>query len=561
MNIAKKLYISFALLILLAFSVSIYSISQLSKMNEQYTYLIDNRLEQIYMAADLQARVGAQDAYLRQYVLTGQADSLQALKGEQLQITKRLTELEATVVTDEMRGIMDRLQVAKADFDKAAATVVTQIDNLERDRAIATLASQINAANLQLNDLADEMLSYHKRVFDEVSTQTNQDVKSDRLVLFGLSLLGVIVGIVSIYVVRQFIIRPLQIVVEHVEQIAEGDLTAEPLAIQTSDEVGALSQAVNGMKGAMQTLIAAANQNASELSGIARELNASTSQVVETSLQISSSVESITEGTQIAAQIANDSAVAMDESASGIQNIAESTQMIHTEVLSTRQLANAGEQSIQTAKVQMQSIYDSSKLTTALIAKLSKSSSEIQQISKVIADITDQTNLLALNASIEAARAGDHGKGFAVVANEVKKLAEQSKESAEMISTLTAEILNETKHVEHSVKEGLTRVESGVEVIHEAGEAFTAIVQDVEEVTVRMAEVSAVTEEMSAGTEEVSASIDTLASNIRGAAEQTLDITERIEGQTASIQELNAIATNLESKSEELTTTIAKFKV
>ncbi|MER2107540.1 MAG: methyl-accepting chemotaxis protein [Solibacillus sp.] len=281
----------------------------------------------------------------------------------------------------------------------------------------------------------------------------------------------------------------------------------------------------------------------------------------ETSSQISTNVEVITEGTQMAAQIANDSAVAMDESASGIQNIAESTQIIHTDAVATRQLANEGEQSIVSAKEQMESIYISSKLTSELIGKLSKSSTEIQQISKVITDITDQTNLLALNAAIEAARAGEHGKGFAVVADEVRKLAEQSKESAQLIGNLTNEILTETTHVEQSVTEGLARVETGVHVIHEAGSSFSSIVASVEAVTVRMAEVSAVTEEMSAGTEEVSASVETLASNIREAAEQTEAITQQIEEQTASLQEINAIATNLEAKSEQLNATISKFKI
>lgn len=561
MNIAKKLYISFSLLIVVAFSVSVYSVIQLVSMNEEYSTLIENRLQQIYMASDLQSRVGVQGVHLRQYVLTGKEDSLQGLVDEQQRIAENIEKLEATVVTEEMRGITDRLIVVKADFNKAAAKVVTQVDNLEKDRAIATLAGEVSNANLQLNDLADEMLAYHQRVFSEVSTKTNADVRTDSFVLLILTLIGVVVGIVSILIVRRSVIRPLRTLVGNVEQIAAGDLTGEQLVMEANDEVGTLARSVNEMKQSMHTLISAANDNARQLAMIARELNASTSQVAQTSTQISTNVETITAGTQVAAQIANDSAVAMDESASGVQNIAESTQTIHSDAITTRKLANEGEQSIVTAKEQMESIYNSSKLTNELIGNLSKSSAEIQHISKVIGEITDQTNLLALNAAIEAARAGEHGKGFAVVADEVRKLAEQSKESAQLIGNLTTDILTETTRVEQSVTEGLARVETGVDVINTAGSAFSSIVASVEGVTVRMAEVSAVTEEMSAGTEEVSASIETLATTIHEAADQTEAITQQIEEQTASIQEMNAIAMNLEVKAEELTAIIAKFKV
>lgn len=86
----------------------------------------------------------------------------------------------------------------------------------------------------------------------------------------------------------------------------------------------------------------------------------------------------------------------------------------------------------------------------------------------MITDITAQSNLLALNAAIEAACAGERGKGFAVVADDVRKLAVQSKDSANLIIQLTTDILHETKNVEASVTLGITTVEEGVNIIVQA---------------------------------------------------------------------------------------------
>ena len=209
----------------------------------------------------------------------------------------------------------------------------------------------------------------------------------------------------------------------------------------------------------------------------------------------------------------------------------------------------------------MTTIYESTKLTTELIQKLSKQSEEIKSISRVITSITEQTNLLALNAAIEAARAGEHGKGFAVVADEVRKLAEESNASAGQIVALTNEIQTDTKNVEKAVQESLQTVEAGVGIINEAGLSFSQIENAVDDMKAQIEDISAVTEEISAAAEEVAASVAEIAAASKSTAEQAESSKETSQQQLATMQEINAVSNDLSNRAIDLQSAVNQFRV
>lgn len=118
---------------------------------------------------------------------------------------------------------------------------------------------------------------------------------------------------------------------------------------------------------------------------------------------------------------------------------------------------------------------DQSRKTSASMNQLSERSKQIEEIVKVISDISSQTNLLALNASIEAARAGEHGKGFSVVADEVRKLAESTKESTADIADLTKKIQEQISKAYEDNISNMNLVNEGMKTSSETSEQINSL--------------------------------------------------------------------------------------
>src|SRR5699024_6786510 len=171
-----------------------------------------------------------------------------------------------------------------------------------------------------------------------------------------------------------------------------------------------------------------------------------------------------------------------------------------------------------------------------------QNSAEIGQIIDIITDISEQTNLLALNAAIEAARAGEHGKGFAVVSEEIRKLADQSKASADQISTLIHSITNNTKEAVSTMAISKQEADKGSEMAMTVEHTFQSILDNIKTVTKQIQDVSSSSQEISANSEEVTAVIDELATVAQQSVKNSEDVVNHANVQLNSMQEITQSA-------------------
>lgn len=560
MSIKIKLYVAFAILFFCIIELSINSYLDMTKMKNEYNAILDKNVEQIFLASDLQSNTKQQSIYIQHYIETGNSSTLESFRSVQLKIGTGVGLLNDLIKDKHLSEINNKMIEGKKSFDKVAETVIDAVDRGDTTGAREIYDKELSRQNSFMSSIANEMLAFNKMKFTEISYAAEKSVQKSTFITAIIGLFATLICIFLSVLMAVKIAKPLTTMASSVQQITQGDLTIEDITVKSNDEIGTLANAFNEMKQSIRILIRSSGETANDLSAIAEELTASTSHVASSSNTVARNVETIAAGTRVSSSVSNEATLAMAETTVGIQQIADATNTVLEKAQQTKDTADEGQLTIEHAKQQMNIIYDSSKQTTALISRLSHQSVEIQSITQVITDITEQTNLLALNAAIEAARAGEHGKGFAVVADEVRKLAVQSKDSANLIAQLTTDILHETKNVEDSVTQGLTTVEQGVNIIAQAGTSFINIVEAIEDMTEQISTVTAVTQEMTATSEEITASIHEVDGHVRITADGTEEIAQQIIEQVATLQEINDISENLSKKALELTIGMTNFK-
>ncbi|MEK5232298.1 HAMP domain-containing methyl-accepting chemotaxis protein [Lysinibacillus sp. FSL K6-0232] len=561
MSVGKKLNISFLIFIfLLAVSIgsNIFNLNTIDKRTKE---AMNSRLKQLLLIEEIRFGIATQEVFIRAMILNPSTSNEEQLLNAEKGLEKTIATLGDYVKSKEMKEWWAQVNESNNQFKTEMPKLLAAIDNDDIEQATSILNTTISTINLQSFDIAAKMEEYQMAQMEEIEESTFSAIMNARTISIIILVVSIVIGIGLIFFVRRAITKPLQSLMAGAAVIGDGDLSQEDITIASKDELGKLGTIFNNMKGNLRDLITHIQSNAERLSTSAEELSASAEEMTATTEDVTKQAAETAENSQAATGAAHESAIAMEETAQGIQRIAEASQVLHSSSLHASDTATNGTAIIADAQKQMGVINESASTVNELVQKLAKQTEEIGNITKVITEITEQTNLLALNAAIEAARAGEHGKGFAVVADEVRKLAEESKTSANSITALTTEIQQDTENVERAMASSLVSVQDGVVVITKAGESFETIVGAVGDMTHQIQEVSATAEELSASAEQVSASVAEIATGARTISSNIDTVAAAMEEQSATMNEVTHVATTLSENAQELQEEVQRFKV
>ncbi len=174
------------------------------------------------------------------------------------------------------------------------------------------------------------------------------------------------------------------------------------------------------------------------------------------------------------------------------------------------------------------------------IIRLSEQTGQISNVSDLVADLANQTNMLALNAGVEAARAGEHGKGFAVVAAEIRKLADQSKKSADRINSLVHEVQAAINSTVMVTDEGTKKATVGIELAEETGEVFASIADSINQVFVNTQQIAQSAKQQAVTVQQVVAAMNVINLGAKETASGIIHVKD-------ATKDLNRAAENLEA--------------
>ena len=560
-TINKKLLGGFAAVILLLIVSIGISYAQITTLKASYSDLVEDKAMKAVEIKDLQVAIKQEVIAMRGYLLVGDSGSLQDLRGATDNYRTVYDALLPKFTMPEYIQMLEEINQVEAEYVQFTEKAMDLKKQNRTEEYQALILSEGKNLVDRLDGAVEKLSEKQHNLLVTGSSENAEAAERTLMIILMVGILAVVVGIAIALIMGRIISKPVIALAESAIKMAEGDLTVKPVSVKNRDEIGDLVNSFNLMAGNLRMVIEKVSINSSHTASSAEELTASAEQTTKATEQIASAIQNIANGTETQVESANHSSTAVNEMAIGIQQIAETSTSVSESAIETTREASAGNESLQQMIQQMDIINEAVTDSSVSVKKLGDLSKEIGNIISVITGIADQTNLLALNAAIEAARAGEHGKGFAVVADEVRKLAEQSKESADQIAGLITQIQDDTNQAVQVMKVGTTEVATGKLIVDETGKRFEQILVSIEQVTAQIQEVSAISEEMSASTEQVNASIGEMANIAQHSAENTQNVAAASEEQLASMEEISASATNLTKMAEDLEEIVKQFKL
>jgi methyl-accepting chemotaxis protein len=270
------------------------------------------------------------------------------------------------------------------------------------------------------------------------------------------------------------------------------------------------TRAITGpIREGVNTLAATASQISSTISQLASNASEAAAAVAETTTTV--------DEVRQTAQVAADKAKAVADNAQGAARAAQAG----------RQATDQTAEGLSRIREQMTSIGES-------ITRLSEQSQAVGDIVSTVTDLAEQSNLLAVNASIEAAKAGDMGKGFAVVAQEIRSLAEQSKDSTKQVRAILSEVQRATGKAVVEAEQGGRSVADGSKQAEEAGLAIKTLTDTVQDATRAAVQIAASSQQQLIGMEQVGRAME----NIKQATTQNAEGARQLSAAAHSLQEV-----------------------
>ncbi|SDB12663.1 methyl-accepting chemotaxis protein [Eubacterium oxidoreducens] len=527
-------------------AINIYSLKEIQKDNEKMSgYLSTEQVKGDLSTAFQQAQLYANLCYFKQG--TEEIDTMREKLGAAIEtmnadaatlsetanaLAKTESDVSEVMITwmegvqsfsDYCQGILDLANEEKFD------DVMTQVNGIKEAK---TAAQDAETAYNEL--LVEKQAQLEKASAGQIS----KSIKLDLILL----VIYIIIFIIAIVIVQKRVAKPAKESGRMIEDIVqklqnnEGDLT-ERLPVKYQDEIGQMSNGINGFIEQLQGIMLTLKEDAENLSAAAEsvanevgESNENASNVSATMEEMSASIEEIS---ATLGQIAEGSDNVLADVNNMSENVSNGVGLVN-EIKG--RAASMRAETIEGKEGTSESMNEMRDTLTGAVEE-SRSVEQINELTGEILNIASQTNLLALNASIEAARAGEAGKGFAVVADEISKLAANSAETANNIQDISNMVTGAVQRLADKAEEMLSFIDEKVmedydkfvEVVDQYRDDAESVNEIMEEFERNTQTITETMESMNIGLNDVSVAIGENAQGVTLVAQSTVELVQAME--------------------------------
>lgn len=411
------------------------------------------------------------------------------------------------------RGQMDQLIATRSagGFEPARKLLLVQGDS-----AKASLKTHLQRIKV------GEEASLKTRLDDQGASVEN----TKKAILYSVPFCVAIIGLAS-WLLGRDIARPLRELALAAQRVAKGELNFHVEGDKRSDEVGILARAFNGQIAALQQVMQDLNHAVQVIGSSATEMAASSVQMAASSSQTSAAVVQTSATVSEVRQTAEISS--------------QEAKLVAERARSAAEAANQGRFATDAAGEGMAHIREQMEAISRSMMRLSEQSQAISEIISSVDDLTQQSNLLAVNAAIEAAKAGERGKGFGVVAQEVRSLADQSRQATAQVRSILSDVQKATAAAVLTTEQGTKSVEHGLLQFHQAGHAIRVLDESVADAAQSAGQIAMSSREQLVGMEQLAQAIE----SIKQASQQNVDSARQMED---SARELNRLGQGLQKQ-------------
>ncbi|AUN00074.1 methyl-accepting chemotaxis protein [Clostridium botulinum] len=567
-NIKKKVktqlisaFLIVAALIVIVGAIGGVSLKNVARYGEK---MYSTNLQSVYMITDMNQNLTEIKSDMLQLIYekdeSKKAELIKNIQKNKDENTKYLAEYEKLPKTDEENKTFQAFKDQLNQYRTLREDVIKLVE--------ANNYAQAEKQYKEIPKVRDAMFQSISKITEinlNSAESANNDINSiytkSNIIIVILSIVGLLMAIfIGLFIARN-IAKPLNKIKDLAERLANYDFSTS-ITVAKEDEFGQTAVALNTAQENVNGLVKIIMENSQDISASSEELSAT----VE---ELSSKVETIDTAINNIAASMQESSAASEEISASVEEVDSSANELSQKAMEGSNNSNQfKERATEVKKNSQKAIEESRKIHLEKKSNMERAVEEgrvvdsIKVMADTIASIAEQTNLLALNAAIEAARAGEQGKGFAVVAEEVRKLAEQSKDAVLSIQETIVKVQGAFKSSINTGSDILEFINTQVmEQFDAYGETGSQYYDDSDFVSKMSEEIAAMSEEVTATLGQVSGAVQNMAISAQKSNEEADIIKDSMNETTKAIEQVAETAESQAELAENLNEMVHKFKL